>query len=274
MAGKSGIFIESLEVVKEHKILFVPNMLIFLTNLISLTLFLYVSKIGTALLNNQHIILKDSLVSSKFILLFIIYMVVNALIDNFFFTAKYGMIKEVLLKKKTNLNDGWSFAKKHYWTTLWIHMLSIMIIVIPMIILVVLLLSLFPVSVLASVTIFIPLLVSYMIYITMRLLFVYPVMTFEEKGAYKSLENNFHFVKNHFSHTFATWLVVLVVSILTSIFRANASSLSSLLSGQLFFMGLLAVILIVVVELVVSVWEQVYIFDSYLSAKKRKRRKR
>ena len=125
-----------------------------------------------------------------------------------------------------------------------------------------------------AITIFIPLLIAYLIYITIRLLFVYPVMTFEKKGAYNSLVEDFHFVKSHFSHTFLTWLIVLLVSIFSSIVKENVGALSNLLREQLFLMSALAVILIVFIELFVSVWEQVFIFKSYLSAKKRRRKRR
>jgi len=94
-------------------------------------------------------------------------------------------------------------------------------------------------------------------------------MTFEKKGAYNSLVEDFHFVKTHFSHTFVSWLVVVGISILVSIINKNIGYVSEILYGQLFILGLIGFSLIIVIEFIVSVWEHVYIFKSYLTAKKR-----
>ena len=97
-------------------------------------------------------------------------------------------------------------------------------------------------------------------------------MTFEKKGAYNSLSEDFHFVKTHLHHTFITWLIVFGLAILVAIVRANLESVNDVFYGQLFLIGLIGSIIILGIEITVSVWEHVYIFKSYLAGKKIKKK--
>jgi len=95
-------------------------------------------------------------------------------------------------------------------------------------------------------------------------------MTFEKKGAYNSLKEDFHFVKTHLNHTFITWLTIIGITILVAIVRANLEYMDDLFYGQLFLLGLIGAILILGIEIAVSFWEHVSIFRSYLAGKKKK----
>ena len=267
---KMNLFQLSLFIIKKNPVLFLPNILMLVFNLVLFLCLIRVTGISTAILNNNYGGLKESILSGWFVLGVLFYFILTFLVDNYFITAKYGLIKKVLLKGSAKLFDGLDFAKKHYFTTLGIHIMSSLIIFVPLIILAVLVFLLLPFSNLVAISLFIPLAVIYFLYVSMRLIFVYPVMTFEKRGAYNSLKEDFHFVKTHLHHAFLTWLIVMAVSIFLSVFRENLIQSGSMLQQQLALIGFLLVLIIFVVEIAVSVWEHVFIFKSYLSAKKKR----
>ncbi len=265
---KMNLFQLSWFILKKNPVLFLPNILLLVSNLILFLCLIKITGISSAILNNNYVALKESLFSVWSIIAILVYFVLTLLIDNYFITAKYGLIKQVLLKGHAKFSDGLNFAKKYYLTTLGIHILSSLIIFIPLLLLAILLFLLLPFSTLVAISIFIPLAIIYLLYISIRLIFVYPIMTFESDGAYTSLKENFHFVKTHLHHAILTWLIVMGVSIFLSIFRENLIDIRSILSQQLILIGFLLVAIIVVVEIAVSVWEHVFIFKSYLAARK------
>ena len=137
-----------------------------------------------------------------------------------------------------------------------------------MILLGIVLFLLLPIGSFVANMFFIPLAMVYFIYMGIRLLYVFPVMTFEKKGAYNSLKKDFHFVKAHAQHTILTWLIVIGVTFFLSIIKENAIQTSEFLFRQLYVIGLLVLAFIFALEFMVAVWEHVFIFKSYLVAKK------
>lgn len=260
-------FWESWEVIKNNKVLFLPNFITLLINLILFYGVLYFSGLQAVIINNDFLNFEEVLLSSKALILFLIYVLLSLLIDNFFLTVKYGLIKDVLLKKKASFREGLSFGYKHYWTTLGIHILSYLIIIIPLLLMGIIFFLILPLQTLLAVTLFFPILIIYLVYITIRLLFVFPVMAFEKEGAYKSLQDDFHYVKTHLHHTFMTWLLVIIVFIIFSIIKENLGYVNEFFYNQLFVLGLLIAGILILLEMAVSVWEHVFIFKSYLSGK-------
>ncbi|MBI2668659.1 hypothetical protein HYX14_02340 [Candidatus Woesearchaeota archaeon] len=268
---KVPLFTESWLILKKNKVLFVPNVLLFAIQLSLFGAWLWLSGIGEVVIQNDFRRFLDLIASGKPVIFFVVYLFIGMLIENFILTAKYGLIKGVLTKGKTSLKEGMQFAQQYYWTSLGIHVTSTLIVVIPLLLIAIVLFLLLPVSKLVAVALFIPLALMYLAYITIRLLFVYPVMAFHKKGAYSSLKEDFHFVKTHLHHTFVTWLILVGVLIIVSIMKANAGFVTELLYGQLFFLGLVGVFVILALEILVSVWEHVFIFRSYLAERRKSR---
>ena len=274
MKKKKTLFQDSWETLKENKILFIPNVLILVANIILVLVLFLISGLGTTLLNNSYPSLDESFFSFTFLFYFLLYFAIFILVDNYFITMKYGLIKDILLKKKTSLKSGFSFANQHYLTTLGIHALSYLIIFVPLFLLATVFFLLLPISSLVSITLFVPIGLVYLIYIGIRLLYVFPVMTFEKKGAYNSLKKDFHFVKAHAQNTIITWMIVVGVTIFISILRENVIKTSEFLFQQLYVLGILVLVFIFTLEFLVLVWEHVFIFKSYLAAKKGKTKKK
>lgn len=262
------MFAESWMIVRNNRVLFAPDLIVLGINILFFWLFLLFTGLDKALMENNPEMFFDLAYNWIIWAYFGVYLLATLLLDNFFLTAKYGMIKDVLKKKKTDFKSGISFAKEYYFSALGIHIISSLIVIVPLVLLAVILFLLLPVHTLVALTIFIPLAIAYLIYIGIRLLFVYPIMAFEKEGAYKSIKDDFHFVKTHLHHTLITWLIVIGVSIFVSIVKENLSYLNDFLVGQLFFLGLILAAIILAVEISVSVWEHVFIFKSYLGGKK------
>ena len=121
---RETLFQESWEILKKNKILFVPNALILFTNILLVWILLLISGLWSTFVNNEYVALTDSLFTITFIFYFLLYFFISAFIDNFFITMKYGLIKDILLKKKTCLSNGVKFAKENYFRTVGIHILS------------------------------------------------------------------------------------------------------------------------------------------------------
>ena len=274
MKKKEDLFKDSWEIVKKNKILFFPNIIILSINVLLVLILFFITGLFKILIENDPSNIAKVFLSGEFIFFVFLYLIISTLMDNFFLTMKYGLIKDVLLKKKTNFSNGVKFAKEHYWTTLGIHILSFLIIYVPLILLGIVLFTFLPQNGLIAAAIFIPLMIVYLIFIAIRLLFVYPTMTFEKKGAYNSLKDDFHFVKTHLHHTMVTWLVILLIGIVTAMIKRGIEPLQGILFQQVVFLGLLLGIAIIALEMAVSVWEHVYIFKSYLVGKKIKKRKK
>lgn len=265
MKKERSNFQRSWSILKQNKVLFAPNLLILLINLMLFVLLLYFTGAAQAMIRNNILLLIATFFSFSFLLHFLVYLLIISIIDNLLLAAKYGMIKEVLLKGKTSLASGLSFGKKNYFRVLHINTLTYLIILGPLLLAFYLLFHLLPLSSLAAFSIFLPLLIIYLVYITLRLLFIYPVMVFHQKGAYYSLKEDFHYVKTHLHHTFVTWLVVVAVLVFAAVIKQNLLLLNEFLHQQIFYLGLLIALLILLLESFVSVWEHLYIFRAYLS---------
>jgi hypothetical protein len=273
MKKRHNIIIDSWKLVKENKILFLPNILLFIIHIFFIVILAKISGISNMVLENNYLGLKEVIFSAKTLIFLLVYTLVLLFVDNYFLAAKYGMIKDLIVKKKTNIHNAIRFANKHYLVTIKIHILSYLIIFIPLILLFVLLFLFIPTNPFIAIGLFLPLMMVYFVYISIRLLFVYPIMTFENKGAYQSLVKDFHFVKTHAHHTFMTWLIVLVIVMVTGIAKENFLKVTSFIYQQIAFLGFLLILLILLVEFTVSVWEHVFIFKSYLAGKKIKKKK-
>ena len=265
-----SVFSQSWKILRNNKILILPSLIILLINLVLFTLVIGFSGLGKVLIENRYLEISSILTSGLFIVLFLLYLVLSLLIDNYFLTLKYGLIKEVLLKRKASWKFGLEFAKKHYFSTLGIHVLSFLLVFVPLGLLAFLLFFLLPLTSLLALSIFIPLALVYIVYLSVRLIFVYPVMVFEKEGAYKSLRDDFHFVKTHLHHTILTWLIVIGVTIFLAILRQNSNYVNQFFYNQILFLGILGTAIVLAIEVAVSAWEHIFIFKSYLLEKREK----
>ena len=95
---KMNLFQLSWFILKQNPLLFLPNVLMLISNLILFICLIKVTGVSSAVLNNNYGVLKESLFSGYSITAIVIYFILTLLIDNYFVTAKYGLIKQVRIK--------------------------------------------------------------------------------------------------------------------------------------------------------------------------------
>ncbi len=255
--SRSNSFHDSWNIVKTYKQLFIPNIIMFAFQLFLFVIFARFSGFWSWLVTGQPLTL-------KIIWWAISYVLIVMLVDNYFLTAKYGMISHAVKNGKVDLNVAWKFARTYYWTTLQIHVASWLIVIVPLSLLAALLFVVLPQHPIVALNLFVAIAITYMVYTGIRLLYVYPIMTFHTKGAYKTITEDFHFVKTHMHSTIITWLIVVGVGFLASIVQHNLDLAVEIMQGPLLFIGIIGTAIIVLVEMAVSVWEHVFIFMRYL----------
>jgi len=283
------LFMGSWKLLIKNMVLFVPNVIMLLSSFLLLIVYLTVSGILSLLIKNPAMIYDQVVLHEqirfligthpiKSALCLIIYILFVILIDLFFITMKYGMIKDIILKRKTSLYEGYIFAKKYYSTSLSIHVISFFLVYAPLITIAVVF------YVIASktssfllmtpwiiVAIFLLLVFIYVAYMLMRLVFIYPVMTFEEEGALKSIKKDFHYVKTHVGHTIITWILFIVVWFIFAVIRTPLGRIGN--KAQNLFIVISVTLLVIIFNFVISIWEHLFIFRSYFEGKESEKRK-
>jgi hypothetical protein len=260
---------KSFQLLRNNKIIFLPNLLMFLSNLFFLAIFLKLTGLADVLFNLYfNYFTSAAFLSYKNLGYLVGYLLCIAAIDNFLTCSKYGMIKDLVLKGKTSLKSGFKFGRKHYFTVAKVHLLVFGLIVIPILIAAGLIFTLIPNQILVARYLLAFFMIVYLVYISIRLLFVYPVMTFEDEGAYSSLRDDIHFVKSHVHHTHMTWLFAIGVALVFSMVKKMMMSGQEQLSQVTIAVAVLIGLVIILIEMGVSIWEHIFIFESYEEGKK------
>lgn len=272
-----------------NKILFVPKIFMFLFAFILFIGYLAASGIMNLLIKNPAMVYDQLVLHEQIrsyisrnpiwaLVSLIIYILVVILSDLFFITMKYGMITDVIKKKKTSLHSGYLFAKKYYGTSLVIHLISYVLVLGPLALVGVVFYniatktnSFILMTPWIIVAIFLLLVFLYIAYMLMRLVFIYPVMAFEEEGAFSTVKKDFHYVKKHIGHTLITWMLFVVIWFGFTIAKTPLGSIENKAENLFIIISLAIVILIL--ESLVSVWEHLFIFKAYVEGKDVKKEK-
>ncbi len=283
------LFTSSWKLLVKNLVLFVPHIITLLISFLLFIIYLAVSGILGLLIKNpammyDQVILHEQIkfllgtYPVRSVLCFVIYVIVWILIDLFFVTMKYGMIKEVILKRKTSLYEGYEFAKRYYSTSLLIHVISFLLIYSPLILIATVFyiiasktgsfILMTPWIIIAIILLLVFIYVAYML---VRMIFIYPVMTFEERGALKTIKKDFHYVKTHVGHTIITWILFAVVWFLFAVLRTPLGNIGN--KAQNLFIVISVTILVLFFEGIIAVWEHLFIFRSYIEGKTPEKRK-
>jgi len=254
------------QLLRKNLVIFVPNILMLFFNLAFFVVFLYLTGIIDLIFGGTS----SYIFTIKNLIYLIVYLVIIAKIDNFLTCSKYGMIKDLILKGSTDLASGFKFGKKYFFKALKIHFIVFLLLVVPTLIIAAFLFTVDPNYIVQLL--FVLFLIVYLVLISIRLLFLYPVMTFEDKGAYNSLKEDFHYVKAHLHHTVMTWIFVVGVGLTFSMFKQMVKTGLTDLSKYVIIGAVLGAVVLILLEIGVSIWEHIFIFQSYLEGKKKKRK--
>jgi hypothetical protein len=288
MASKKvnyGTMMESaFETLKNNLILFLPN-LIMITISISLLLILYnvggLRELFLAkpfILNNKAIFAEELaklLTTPKFTITTILWFVGEILLGAYFVVMKYGMIRDIVTKGKTSLKNGMDFADHNYLKYWSIHIIAYLLIYGPFFILLGIY-SLFVKYNVPSITfghlilgVFVIAWLVYALLMGVRIFYIYPVMAFEKKSVFETFDDDFHYVKTHMGHTFLSFLIVIAFVIGLKLVQENINIFSTSVSSGVILISL--ALLMLVLEIIVSTWEHIFVFKSYEEGKQLKK---
>lgn len=261
------IFTDSWRLLRHNLVLFVPNILMFVFSFGVLGLFLHLlgllelfvtidaPETGSLMLAQFWLEKRLTIIAYA-----ILYGLMVFLVDNFFATMKFGMIRDVVVEGRTSLGSGIKFGCHRFFTVLVIRFLSFLMIFGPIVLfgyLAVILIPKVP-ALMYLVLLFVIAAIAYVAMIGIRLLFVYPTMAFEDDDSLTSIAHDFHYVKTHMSHTIIVWLIILSVMI------GGYAIRSSLLTFRIGMVGIIGIsAILIMIELTISVWEHVFLFDNY-----------
>ncbi len=284
MAGKnieySSILRSSLRLIKENPLLFAPNILMLISSLFLILLFFHGSGLFD-LLTTKAYILQDktalfeelSVLSSKARFAFsgLAWIIGELLIGAFFLVAKFGMIRNVVKHEKITIKKTIDFVEKHYFNYWFIHFVSSLIIFGPLLI-IFFFYFLFIENNLAFIEIgpfimgaFAIIWAVYAFWMWMRLLFVYPVMSFEKDEFFKSIADEFHYVKTHILHSLMSYLIFLSFGVGVWLVDKSINIVGFYFSGRVIIITI--TIFMILFEIFLTTWEHVFIFKSYETGK-------
>ncbi len=271
---------DSVLTLRKHMILFVPNIILVLISTLLFILFFHLSGLAEMLtlkpyLLDDPIALRESFASlsatPQFAIALLTFLVAEILLSAFFLVMKFGMIRDVVKKGKTTLSSGAEFAEKNYLNFIVVYLAVRAIIYIPLLVL----LFIYFMTVRVNEYLFFGqflmglfgvIWLFYAIVMTIRLLFVYPVMTFEHDRFFNVIGHEFHYVKTHTTHTLVSFLIVLVVIFAYAFIRESVNIFG--FDVQSYVLIIILTILLVALEIAVTTWEHVFIFKSYTESRK------
>ena len=102
---ENNTFNKSWEILKDHKIIFLPNTILLLISIILISALVFFSGIWDVLVLGDYSILKEVILSKIFLTFFVVYLIITIFIDNFILAFKYGLIKGIISKGKTTIKD-------------------------------------------------------------------------------------------------------------------------------------------------------------------------
>ncbi len=271
---------DSISMMKKHVIIFLPNVMLVLLSLLLFTIFFHLSGLAEAFIRRPYIIDDPSALRAvfsslsttpRFILSLVGLIALELLLGAYFTVMKFGMIRDVLKNDKTSLKSASTFAEKNYLNFITVYLAVKAIIFLPLFAL----LFIFLMAVRATGGVpFVHFLMGlfgvvwffYAIVMTVRLFFVYPVMTFERERFFNVIGHEFHYVKTHITHTLLSFLIVIVVLFAYAFIRESVNILG--LQIQAYAVVIFLVIMLLALEVFVTTWEHVFIFKSYADGKK------
>jgi hypothetical protein len=284
MAGKdleySSILRNSLQLIKKNPLLFAPNILMILSSLLLILLFFHGSGLFDLLTTKTYVLADKTALfeeltalsgKARFTFSGLAWIIGELVIGAFFLVAKFGMIRSVVKREKITIKKTLAFVETHYFNYWFIHFISTAIIFGPLFI-IFFIYFLFIANNLAFIEIapfimgaFAIIWAVYAFWMWMRLLFVYPVMSFEKDEFFKSIKDEFHYVKTHVLHSLMSYLIFLSFGVGIWLVDKSINVIGVYISGQAVIITI--TLLMIFFEIFLTTWEHVFIFKSYEAGK-------
>ena len=197
--------------------------------------------------------------------IFWIYLVIEFSSVVFFSGMSYGMYKDITLNEKISLRKGFGYGTKYFFEILGISSLYYLIIGIPLCGLIYSIVTPIFENFFTQFTfiIFYAIFIFYWVFlVVLRLFFVFAVMVFKNEKMVRTIQVGAAFGKVHFKHTLITWLIVVGITLLFELIK-NPSFYKIESTGTIYTI-ILALVVFTILDVIISVWEHIFIFNIYL----------
>jgi len=278
---------ETFDELKKNWILLVPTLLIFFTGIIFSILFLYFSGLLPKILENISLLFSpnwgqgvnkiidyffentDSFL--RVFISFILFFATNFLVGSSLLAIRFSMMKEIVNGKKASLKAGFRGSTKNYFKVI---MMRIIIYTFNFFLALLFSLYLLIIKGLNQTNIpFMLFLIGFsIVIIKIILLFRYPVMLLDDLKPVNAIKKTFSYFLARKRRVLFVWLIIFGVSLIVGLFIFLIGEIMDKLgeiSSFVFLFLILFYLIKIILELIVDVWGDLYIFVVYKKSKKK-----
>jgi len=266
------VFTQSWKDLKENPILFVPDIVIVVINIILGLSFLKSSGLITILSDPSTILksletfapilqsfLKENLI--RVIVTLILFAITSFVIGSGLSAMKYGMLRDLVNKKKLTLSKMWENGK-NIWLVVSMKMIMFAVGIITLLFLIgsgVIMSQFIERGTAAFIlTVATPI---FILILQLLLFFRYQIMFLENKHPFEAIKESYHYFTKHFKTVILTWLIIIAISITASFLAA----FTGLAEGKLTFSITLILGYLVrnIINVIIGLWAETFKFRIY-----------
>jgi len=253
-------------------ILFVPDTILIILNVLLGNLILMQTGIGNALsglrslpLRLESLPLIESFISANFISLIffgLFFVIVNFVVGSGLLSIKYGLMKGIVNEKTLKFYE---YSKEYFWKVVKLKFLVFLVMTLLVIVfgaLATLFYFLFADKI--AYVLLILLMVLVLILLKLALLFRYPSLFLKDKSAFMAVRNSLLFFRKKFFTVVASLLVVVLVGVFLSFGYIGITSLFNYVGRAYYYYFIIFFIvwqlLGIIINLVNNVWSDLFLF--------------
>ena len=215
------------------------------------------------------------LLNSRNIALLAIFIIINAIVLIYFSCMTYAMIALAIHEKDIGFQNVIKVTNNFLFQFIWLGILLTLIVIIPIAMVIGITVSLYSLSKILSVLsglIFFILVMVYIIFISLRIFFVIPIMYVDQKNAIDSIKYSFQITKGQIGQVIIIFFIIAGITIFSNNFINQP--LSGIYSNVMFgsnwikiSISLIFVLFFIILKSFASVFEYAFLFYSYIDFK-------
>ncbi len=270
---------KSLYNLRDHPVVFIPIvygflLFIMVSGFIVLEGLFMINTFGVSIETLFSSIISSSVMMMTATLFIFIDILLLFLIGSFIGAMSYAGFYQVSIKNKVSLYSMTEGAKPIFLNVLKYSLLKFVIFFIPLAIVAGIIIGLVLVNWILALVIgimFFMILMAYMVYMGFGMFFMAPMITSSRKPIMEILRSSFKYLHNNISHVLLTWVVLLCVGAVTAIVIMIIVIPLQLAASLIPLLFVPAIGLRVIIQVLVGVYNNFYIFNSYFDMNKVKK---
>ncbi|MDP6641959.1 MAG: hypothetical protein QGF74_01075 [Candidatus Nanoarchaeia archaeon] len=172
---------------------------------------------------------------------------------------KFGMMKDVVEKKKLSLKNMYDHSMNHFWDVVWLR-LTIFLISLAVIVSFAMLASLNALNSFYQETFFILISILFLltlIFLRFLLLFRYPALFFDRTNSTQTVKKLYDYFLKNYKHIILTWLVIFGFGLIIVLLDLSLNKIT--------IISLLVIVIAIryIINLIYNVWSDLFLFYNY-----------